>query len=35
MERTQALKEKTGSESVKFSVNVDNGHVSFKAKIEK
>jgi hypothetical protein len=35
MERTEALKEKTGSENVTFSVNVDNGHVSFKAKVEK
>lgn len=35
MERTEALKEKTGSDSVKFSVNIDNGHVSFKAKVEK
>jgi len=35
MERTEALKEKTGSERVSFSVNVDNGHVSFKAKVEK
>jgi hypothetical protein len=35
MERTEALKEKTGSERVSFSVKVDNGHVSFKAKVEK
>ena len=35
MERTEAMKEKTGSESVKFSVEVDKGHVSFKAKVQK
>jgi hypothetical protein len=35
MERTDALKEKTGSDRVTFSVDVDNGHVSFKAKIQK
>jgi len=35
MERTEALKQKTGSDRVKFSVDVDNGHVSFKAKVEK
>ncbi|HYX29282.1 MAG TPA: MXAN_5187 C-terminal domain-containing protein [Pyrinomonadaceae bacterium] len=35
MERTNALKEKTGSDRVTFSVDVDNGHVSFKAKVEK
>ena len=35
MERTNALKEHTGSERVTFSVDVDNGHVSFKAKVQK
>ena len=35
MERTGSLKEKTGSDRVTFSVNVDNGHVSFKAKVQK
>ena len=35
MERTEALKQKTGSDRVTFSVDVDNGHVSFKAKVEK
>ena len=35
MERTDALKEKTGSDRITFSVDVDNGHVSFKAKVQK
>ena len=35
MERTNALKEKVGSDRVVFSVDVENGHVSFKAKPEK
>jgi hypothetical protein len=35
MERTDALKEQCGENRVVFSVDVDNGHVSFKAKIEK
>ena len=35
MERTDALKQKTGSDRVTFSVDVDNGHVSFKAKVQK
>jgi hypothetical protein len=35
MERTDALKEQSGENRVVFSVDVDNGHVSFKAKIEK
>ena len=35
MERTNALKEQFGSDRVTFSVDVDNGHVSFKAKIDK
>lgn len=35
MERTEALKQKTGSDRVTFSVDVDNGHVSFKAKVQK
>jgi hypothetical protein len=35
MERTEALKQKTGSDHVTFSVDVDNGHVSFKAKVQK
>jgi len=35
MERTDALKQQSGENRVVFSVDVDNGHVSFKAKIEK
>jgi len=35
MERTEAMKQKTGSDRVTFSVDVDNGHVSFKAKVQK
>ena len=35
MERTEALKEQSGENRVVFSVDVDNGHVSFKAKVEK
>ena len=35
VERTEALKENLGSERVVFSVDVDNGHVSFKAKVDK
>jgi hypothetical protein len=34
MERTDALKQQCGENRVVFSVDVDNGHVSFKAKIE-
>jgi hypothetical protein len=34
MERTQTMKEKVGSDRVVFSVDVENGHVSFKAKAE-
>jgi len=34
VERTQALKEKVGTERMVFSVDVDGGHVSFKAKSE-
>jgi hypothetical protein len=35
VEHTDSLKEKMGSERVVFSIDVDNGHVSFKAKGEK
>ena len=35
MERTEAMKEKIGSERVVFSVDVENGHVSFRAKADK
>ena len=35
MERTEAMKEKLGTEHVTFSVDVENGHVSFKAKADK
>jgi hypothetical protein len=35
MERTDAMKEKLGSDRVIFSVDVQNGHVSFKAKVGK
>ena len=35
MERTEAMKEKLGTDRVVFSVDVENGHVSFKAKAEK
>lgn len=35
MERTEAMKQQFGENRVVFSVDVDNGHVSFKAKIEK
>jgi hypothetical protein len=35
MERTETMKEKIGSERVVFSVDVESGHVSFKAKAEK
>jgi hypothetical protein len=35
MERTEAMKEKLGSERVTFSIDVEKGHVSFKAKAEK
>jgi hypothetical protein len=34
MERTEALKEKIGTDRMVFSVDVDGGHVSFKAKAE-
>ena len=35
MERTETMKEKMGSERVVFSVEVEDGHVSFKAKADK
>lgn len=35
VERTEALKENLGTDRVVFSVDVDNGHVSFKAKVDK
>ena len=35
MERTETMKEKIGSERVVFSVDVEGGHVSFKAKADK
>jgi len=35
MERTETMKEKIGSERVTFSVDVEDGHVSFKAKADK
>ena len=35
MERTEAMKEKIGNASVVFSVDVEAGHVSFKAKADK
>ena len=35
MERTEAMKEKLGTERVVFSVDIENGHVSFKAKADK
>ena len=35
MERTESMKEKIGSDRVVFSVEVDRGHVSFKAKADK
>lgn len=35
MERSETLKEKTGAERVTFSVDVEGGHVSFKAKGDK
>ena len=35
LERTEALKENLGSDKVTFSVDVENGHVSFKAKVDK
>lgn len=34
VERTEAMKEKIGSDRVVFSVDVEGGHVSFKAKAE-
>ncbi len=34
VERTEAMKEKIGTDRVVFSVEVDSGHVSFKAKAE-
>jgi len=34
VERTEALKEKVGSDRMVFSVDVEGGHVSFKAKAE-
>jgi hypothetical protein len=35
MDRTESMKEKIGSDRVVFSVEVDGGHVSFKAKADK
>ena len=35
MDRTEAMKEKIGTERVVFSVDVEGGHVSFKAKADK
>ncbi len=35
MERTETLKQKIGSDRVVFSVNIEGGHVSFKAKADK
>ncbi len=35
MDRTETMKEKIGSERVVFSVDVDAGHVTFKAKADK
>ena len=35
MERTEVMKEKIGTERVVFSVDVEGGHVSFKAKPDK
>ena len=35
MERTEAMKDKIGSDRVIFSVDVEGGHVSFKAKADK
>ena len=35
VERTEALKENLGSNRMVFSVDVENGHVSFKAKMDK
>lgn len=35
MERTEAMKEKIGTDRVVFSVDVEGGHVSFKAKADK
>jgi len=34
MERTESLKEKVGAARMVFSVDVESGHVSFKAKAE-
>ena len=35
MERTETLKQKVGSDRVLFSVDIEGGHVSFKAKADK
>lgn len=35
MDRTETMKEKIGSERVVFSVDIEGGHVSFKAKADK
>ena len=35
MERTEAIKEKAGDGQVTFSVEVQDGHVSFKAKVDR
>jgi len=34
LERTEAMKEKMGKDRVRFSVAIEGGHVSFKAKAE-
>jgi hypothetical protein len=35
LERSDAIKEKAGADRVSFSVDIESGHVSFKAKAEK
>ena len=35
LEHSDSLKEKTGTERVRFSVDVENGHVTFKAKADR
>jgi len=35
VEKTEAMKNKIGTDRVLFSVDVDSGHVSFKARVEK
>jgi RecB family exonuclease len=34
-QKADGLKEKTGCERVRFSVSVEDGHVSFKAKADR